>query len=497
MAVKYTLQKKFAQSLHAIAPFYTYNAMVTMAWGEYEVTLSVVSGKVIYDNTGASKEMPVLLTPAGPVLPLIDYCLSMHRSLSWQEKLVRAVKLFLEYSEVNAISGEEEWRLFRNFSSALRMGTIDPKTREDPSGLYWEGIDVRDSNFMITQLSGFFDWLVREDSPRSMIFNPPYEGKGYDQRIGQQAYRYRRSKAFLGHTWSAKPRADKAKLIRGERAPKVFPKRPPMFPEDRFEELLFKGFKVAGKYDFRGMLITLMLFGGGLRVSEPFHLYMSDVQPHWDDPSTAFVVVHHPSLGYAPNNWKNRTGQRGSRQEYLAAEFGLVPRHHVRGKLSAGWKHPALDDRWYMQVHWFPTIYGQWFMQIWSRYMEQVASIERNHPYAWININGDPRGDIYRISLYQKALQNAVERVGLIFGKPYGTTAHGLRHAYGQRARRGGIDSLIIQRIMHHCSPDSQHVYTQAETAEIQTAIRTGTQTLRERHSLFPSPIALASELPI
>lgn len=458
------------------------------------MAFSVVCGKVISDNSGASIEMPVLMSVEGPVRSLIDYCLSMRRSLSWQEKLVRAVKLFCEYLEVNALPGEEEWRLFRNFRNALMQGTINPETGEDPSGLYWEGVGLRQTNFMITQLSDFFTWLGREDSPRAPKFNPHYTGNAYDQRIDQQAYQYHRSKAFLGHAWSTEPRGNHTRLTRGERTPKVFQRRPPMFPEERFEELLFKGFKVAGKYDYRGMLITLMLFSGGLRVSEPFHLYMADVQPHWDDPSTAFVAVHHPSLGYAPNHWKNRTGQRGSRQEYLATEFGLVPRHLLRTKLQAGWKHPALDDRWYMQVHWFPETYGQWFMQIWIYYLEQVASIQRNHPYAWINVDRNP-GGIYTISQYQKALQNAVERIGLVFGKSYGTTAHGSRHAYGQRARRAGIDPLIIQRIMHHCSPESQQVYTQPEIAEAMAAIRHGAQILRENHLQLPSPLKLMTKL--
>jgi len=462
--------------------------------GTLEMTFSVVSGKVISDNTGGSIQIPILLTDNGPVLSLIDYCLSMHRSLAWQEKLVRAAKLFLEYLEVNAIQGEKEWRLFRNFSNALRRGTSDPKTGEDPSGLYWGGVDVRQANFMITQLSDFFEWLGREDEPRAAKFNPHYMSNVYDQRVDLQAYLYRRDKAFLGHAWSIKPSEIQARLIRGEQTPKVFQNRPPMFPEDKFEELLFKGFKVAGRYDYRGMLITLLLFGGGLRVSEPFHLYMADVQPHWKEPFRAFVVVHHPSLGYAPNHWKNHGGQRGARQEYLRAEFGLEPRHLVRGKLHAGWKHPALDERWYMQVHWFPESCGELFMQIWVRYLEQVASIERNHPYAWINVSSAP-GCIYTIAQYQKALQGAVERIGLVFGKTYGTTAHGMRHAYAQRARRGGIDPVIIQRIMHHCSPTSQEVYTQPELAEAQAAIRDAAQALRENDYTILSPLALAGDV--
>lgn len=451
------------------------------------MALSVVTGKVYADNTGASILLPVLMTPHGPLRPLIDYCLSARRSLAWQEKLVRGVRLFLEYLEVNAIEGEEEWRLFRNFSNALILGTVDKETHDDPSNLWWSPMRPRDANFMLTQLSDFFDWLGRE-APRAAKFNPSYRGSTYDQRIDLQAYKYRRDRAFLGHAW-ASDRRDDSRLIRGEREPKVFTKEAPSFPEERFEELLFKGFRVAGKHDFRGMLITLLLFGGGLRVSEPFHLYTADVQPHWDDSSQAFVAVHHPSLGYAPNHWTNHHNQRGTRLEYLAAEFGLTPRHRIRGKLNAGWKHPALDDKWFMQVHWLPEIYGVWFMQIWRRYLEQITSIERNHPYAWINIASGNRGGIYTIGQFEKALQNAVERIGLIYGKRYGTTPHGGRHAYGQRARRSGIDPIIIQRVMHHCSPDSQRVYTQPEVHEAIAAIQGASQRLIASNSNLPSSI--------
>ncbi|MFA7279546.1 MAG: gamma-mobile-trio recombinase GmtY [Sterolibacterium sp.] len=464
------------------------------------MTFSIVRGKVFSDNTGASIEMPVLMSADGPVRPLIDYILTMRNSLSWQEKFVRANKLFLEYLEQNAVQGEEEWRLFRNFSNALRSGTIDPETQEDPSGLYWTGIAVRDANFMVKLLSDFFDWLSDpERSPRAAKFNPDYAGNQYAQRIDEKAYQYLRSKAFLGHAWSPQSKR-KARLTQGERPPKVFQKRPPMFPEDRFEELLFKGFKVAGRPDYRGMLITLMLFGGGLRVCEPFHLYMADVHPHWDDPTQAFVAVHHPSFGFAPNDWTNRSGQRGSRMEYLSQEFGLVPRHLIRGKLHAGWKHPALDEKWFMQVYWLPNgngnDYGQWFLHIWQRYMEQVKDIPRNHPYAFVNIEREP-GGIYTIDHYNKALKNAVERTGLVFGKIYGTSAHGPRHAFGNRARRGGIHEVIIQRLMHHCSPESQRVYTQPEVHEAMAAIRKAAEHLRESHSQFPAPLALPNELAI
>lgn len=153
----------------------------------------IVNGKVIVDATGSSIMLPILLSENGPILPIIDYCLTVRRSISWTNKLLRAIKLFLEYLEANASVDEKEWRQFRNFANALRIGTIDNKTRCDPSGLYW--IPVKDASQIINLLSDFFDWLGRDQSPRSAKFNPKYTGNFFDQRIELEAYEYRRGKA--------------------------------------------------------------------------------------------------------------------------------------------------------------------------------------------------------------------------------------------------------------------------------------------------------------
>ncbi|MFX7883072.1 site-specific integrase, partial [Acinetobacter baumannii] len=91
---------------------------------------------------------------------------------------------------------------------------------------------------------------------------------------------FRRSKAFLGHTWAANASpTETGHRVRGQRLPKVETGEPPAFPEERFEELLAKGFSAAGRQDYRCMLITLLLHGAGFRESEPFQLYISDVFP--------------------------------------------------------------------------------------------------------------------------------------------------------------------------------------------------------------------------
>jgi site-specific recombinase XerD len=306
-------------------------------------------------------------------------------------------------------------------------------------------------------------------------------GHHYDRQIDEKAYQYRRNIAFLGHTWNPNISIQSSDFLRRNVLPKTLPSHEPEFDDSYFEALLFRGFKVRGQYDYRNMLITLLLHGGGLRVSEAFHLYISDVQPHWENPNIAFVCVHHPSLGLAPNNWLDPiTGKNGSRQRYLAHEFGLSPRSSVLDRTEAGWKEPMLDRKWYMQVWWLPPeYYGHIFMSIWKCYMEQIANITRSHPYAFINTHRNP-GDIYTMKSYFKAYYAAIERIGLIPSKKNGTTPHGGRHAYGRRAARANIHTRIIQRMMHHCSPNSQEVYTRPQNAEINNALKIAIVKLEE-----------------
>lgn len=60
---------------------------------------------------------------------------------------------------------------------------------------------------------------------------------------------------------------------------------------------------------------------------------------------------------------------------------------------------------------------------------------------------------------FQKAWQSAVERIGQIQGKAYGTNPHAGRHYYGQRAADIGLDPRIRQIMMHHRSIGSQLRY--------------------------------------
>lgn len=453
-----------------------------------------VKARVYADATGVYTELPALLTPAGVLEPLLDYCLyRIHdRSLTWMRKVIRSVRMFLEYLQANP-KESDTYRLFQNFAQRLYTGTFERDTGIDPSGLCWSQRSPKDASHIITHLTDFFDWLG-EMRPEVSRVNPRYAGGAFDRQTDETAYQYRRSKAFLGHTWAANlSPTNTGHRVQGRPVPKVEKGEPPVFPEERFEELLFKGFCAVGRPDYRGMLITLLLHGAGFRESEPFHLYISDVIPDPANPCQARVLIHHPSYGAAPADWCDDRGEprKGNRAEYLAHQFGLVPRTDLMDRRHAGWKGGMHDAAYYKQAYWFSPEYGEWFALLWHRYLEQVVRVERSHPFAFINLHRDPVGAMYTLTQYNKAHAAACQRIGLSVSKGLGTTPHGHRHAYGQRLRKAGVDRAFIRRFLHHASLESQETYTKTNTKEALAALQEAARRLRDTNPEITSASAL------
>lgn len=447
---------------------------------------SVVTARARFDETGAMRELPLLVCEQGPVTPIADYCLAKNKSLSWMDEVARASKLLCQYIEAQGDAKEDNWKIFRNFATALRVGTVDPTTGVDASGLYWQPRTEKVVERSIKVLTDMFVWLSREYATNADTFNPTYEGTLLDRRIERLAYLHRKGKSFLCHTWQPDAeRESKIHLTKPRITRKTNQKQPPRFPDDRLAELLFKGFVVAGKPDYRGMLITLLMIGGGVRESEPFHLYVEDVQPDMEDPSMALVTIHHPQDGIAPRGFKNQFGKQGTRAQYLAT-YGLVPRNLLRK--DVGWKNNAEDSNGYMQVHWFPEEFGRWFMKIWKRYVRTISTVERQHPYAFINLQGPSIGKPYTKQQFRRAFARAVRRIGLSPKKEHGTTEHGCRHAYAWRLKQSGVGEIYIQRLMHHGSIESQVVYTAPERKDIANALKAAQLTLNA-NSQFPGTL--------
>lgn len=445
--------------------------------------LTVVRSKVFTDNSGSFVEVPALQTPSGVLEPLLDYCISRShdRSLRWMRERVDAAKLFIQYRLANAAE-PDNYRFFMNFAQKLYIGTCDLATGHDPSGLYWMPRPEKEVQGIITGLTEWFDHMSLR-LPGAGTFNPKTRAGSFDQLIYEAAYQFHRDRAFLGHNWATNSgdsiyASNRSRAIRPARSPSVDTENPPAFPEERFLDLLFTGFLINGRYDYRNMLITLLLNGAGFRESEPFHLFMSDVAPDPLNRKSALVLIHHPVHGAAPGDWLDESGRpmRGNREAYLRDKWGLVPRNRMMGTRHAGWKgglHESIRGAKVFRAYWFVPQYGEIFMKLWYRYMEEVVAlrVERSHPYAFVNTERDPKGDMYKVGQYSAAFAAAVRRIGLQPSKELGTSSHGNRHAYGRRLKAGKLDSKLIQKFMHHTAVSSQDVYTQPTQAETYQAI--------------------------
>ncbi|MFX1679934.1 gamma-mobile-trio recombinase GmtY [Mitsuaria sp. CC2] len=429
--------------------------------------------KVALDNSGNTIDIPGLLTPKGPFSPLVDYFLARYiaRSLSWMDKVERSVRLFLEYMHANPC--EDGRTLFENFAKRLYSGTVDGTTGVDDSQLYWKPRRATEAASIITNLTHFFDW-IGANSPLAAELNPLVPANSVEARWSEAAQRYRRERRLLGHLWSpADASSHETRRVRPKPPPPTRRADPPAFPEDRFEELIKSGFRVGNRQDHRGICITLLLHGAGVRPCEPFHLFVEDVISDPRDASMALVRIHHPSDGQSPKVGLTRAA-------YLMERFGLKPRDKLTTESNAGWKGVRCDEPYYMEVRWFEPEYGRLFLHHWKLYLQKLVQVERNHPFAFANLGREPRGEMYKLGQFNDAHARACRRIGLAVAKELGTTPHGHRHAYGQRLKNAGISPYFIQICMHHISVESQEVYTQPTGAEIAAALKAGAQRLAE-----------------
>jgi integrase len=459
---------------------------------------TTIRGKVHRDNTGVVTEIPVIVTEYGPLMPLVDYFLThVHvRSHSWMTKNVQAVGLLIDYMTANQGCFDDPKELFETFTQRLYTGTVG-EDGVDPSGLYWQGRSPALVRILESCVSNFSDWLAREMNTKPL--NPWREATRSEEMLAWAAWHQKRDRAFLAHTWDR----EKASLTM-TRARNVLLKRTPVidhepvkrFPDDRILDLLLKGFIVPGKQksprleerlNLRDILITMLLHYGGLRMSEPFHIYVHDVVPDPINADSALVRVYHPSLGAAPPDWLDAKGRptRCNRLTYLKGKYALRPRtEFVRGRLFAGWKGNALDSKGhFMYVNWFPQWSGELFWKLWVIYMAQRAQLSCDHPFAFVTLKGEP----YSIDSYEGQHASAVKRIGLLPAKAMGTTPHGHRHAYGQALADANVDPILRKKALHHKSLESQVVYTEPDRAKLVRELEAAAE--REKNgTVLPPP---------
>ena len=454
-----------------------------------------VTTKVYRDNSMRTFDTKtIFIEKEGRLVPfyqLLNYQMSyIDKSKTWHDKLLLAISLFFDYINANYNCYSSPSEFFGTFIDAIYMGTIN-EDGNDPSGLFWLPKKIQNANQLLSMLNNFTDWLGENYGTQSL--NPWKKANSYEQYIALYANLRKSENSLLGHLDEYTTISNNSRFVRNtlyRKAPTSNKASTKIFPEDKIMDLLWIGFRKSRKnkcldlidqYNWRDMAITILMIGGGLRNSEPFHLWIQDVIPNPNDPQSAIVRVYHPSEGKVPEGLSLPSTQKiiKDRASYLLIKYGLMPRNLYTSSdiRHAGWKDPRLDNQEdaYMNVYWFEPTWGRIFMTVWKMYMikrirEGIS--DTSHPYAFVSLSEKNKGEMLSMESFRDSYKKAVEKIGLTLSKRNGTTPHGLRHAYGQRLEKyipnNESKKLIIQMAMHHKSEKSQDVYT-APTVEIVT----------------------------
>lgn len=380
------------------------------------ITVKKANVSVAIGETGTSLYVPALLTPDGALTSLLDYFAdrSQGRSLSWMNKVVRAVGLFVRYASVQPADTDPR-ALLRGFVECQYTGTVDNEGR-DSTGLHWRPASEAVAGYTITLLGMFFEFLAASGAPEA----GPRTGR-YDRLLAQCALRYRRDKTSLRYSRPADVHARSSSTSQvllhdsGQR---------PAFPQHRLMDLLFEGFKAGTRHDYRCMLITLLLNGAGFAAFEPFHLHVTDVVPDPLKHDGASVRIPYP-LQQDERLIANFNGDDAVlRAEYLRLRWAS-PSHGSQGTaFRANWHQPELE-----------ALFGR----LWTSYMAQLAKVRRDHPFAFVNLRSGRRGAPYTVGQFNHAHAAACQRIGLQVARRFGTTLEGHRQAYEQRSRAASL----------------------------------------------------------
>ncbi len=457
--------------------------------------------------------MRVVITSGGEVLrPLVEWfeCGANHnKSSAWQMKVARAVGLLYDYYVAAPPAPSEERNYLSAFLNALMAGTI-AADGTDPTGLFWRPTSWGAVREYIRDLTAFSDFCVAE-AGGDVLLNPHVE-PSFQRRLALVRAADRRfSKSLFQHLGNAKQKArqvaERSRAVAGPDVPHVA-RRTPAYPAEKFQELLGIGFRRRTKgefweqYNIRDMMIALLQRHGGLRVSEPFNIFASDITRHPHIPGGALVQLVHPVIGGIQRfNALTGASETVSRAVYLRERWGRIPRSQMTGSQAAGWKNLRLEmgaPHWSAPVYWWPASAGVLFMQLFRMYIAHVMPRNLEHPYLFVSLRGASRGTPLSRESYAESLEAANRRIGLETSKELGTSPHGFRHRYARDLRAQKFDPLVIQAMLHHASQESQEVYTRANVEDVQNALAEGYRTMRQDEDPLATlvPAHLSAALP-
>lgn len=301
---------------------------------------------------------------------------------------------------------------------------------------------------LVEQLSGpeLQAWLARADARKrwDMLFHLHGATKEGQGKLTRAKYRPELGKAVRSQTAKGFPPTQVLAFIREARS-------------------------------IRDRLCWLLIFFGGLRISELMHLFARDISLAPD--GTARVTLAHPRDGEIDWVDSARHRRQGSRAAFLLDQYGTIPRNLLPSSHPnrAGWKGMLYDDSRNKQsfVNWTDDRMGRLFWQLHQRYMREVRVHAGNaHPYYFVSQRGEDFGEPLKLANLHKQFYRCAERVGLASSDD-GVNPHGGRHFYGYYAASWlKLSKERVQKLMHHTSPLSTEVYYRIDEAVVRDELK-------------------------
>lgn len=213
----------------------------------------------------------------------------------------------------------------------------------------------------------------------------------------------------------------------------------------------------------RDRLCWLLLFFGGIRISELLHIFVRDITFNHTD-GTAKVALAHPENGVV--DWIGSDGKRknGVRESFLREKYSLIPRNQYPANhaFRSGWKTMVLDNakRSESEIHWTNPEMGRLFWRLHQEYMRSVRlRVADDHPYYFVSQRGGDFGHPLKLSNLSKQFYRCAERIGIVL-PALGVHPHGARHFYGYYSASWLKLSIErVQKMMHHAQQSSTEVY--------------------------------------
>lgn len=395
-------------------------------------------------------------------------------SLSWQRQVARAVGLFYDYCIVKAPTYKND----NNVAETIR-GFIQCSIAGDPI-LGWVPTKIRTVRKYVTYIIEFSKYLELDGSlarPNSKI---------------HIEYFYRacavKKKSFLSHITDISKVSESLQAKSADHIFK-FPKHANTtsikinsFPEELIEPLLNEGFKLKnGEENIGAKMLTILMLFGGMRNSEPYHLWFNDINI-FAKSGNLEIILHHPS----DSNCNIPPYREKTRSHYLL-ERKMLPRNHKNNphNFFSGWKNLALDNNLTTEIKIIHSDIEDLFIDLYKKYMQQrelcirAYMIKHGHDHPFLFVKTGDRDDLgapLSMSSYIKSLKAAIVRLNNLgydstYGTDNGISPHAMRHWFASMLTEAGIDSKVIQTLMNHRSILSQEVYKSSNKRMINKAL--------------------------